>query len=44
MNNFNIILKEKIYGNYDKSLEAVTWQTILNQSIGISELLRFFDK
>lgn len=41
---FYIILKEKIYGDYDKSLEAATWQTILNQSIGISELLRFFDK
>ncbi|EMS2093991.1 TPA: hypothetical protein ACKJY2_001126, partial [Neisseria gonorrhoeae] len=30
--------------DYDKSLEAAAWQTILNQSIGISELLRFFDK
>ncbi len=41
---FYVILKEKIYDDYDKSLEAATWQTILNQSIGISELLRFFDK
>lgn len=41
---FYIILKEKIYGDYDKSLEAATWQTILNQSMGISELLGFFDK
>ncbi|HGL9368479.1 TPA: hypothetical protein ACKLSV_001738, partial [Neisseria gonorrhoeae] len=37
-------LKKKIYDDYDKSLEAAAWQTILNQSIGISELLRFFDK
>lgn len=41
---FYMILKKKIYDDYDKSLEAATWQTILNQSIGISELLRFFDK
>lgn len=40
---FYVILKEKIYDDYDKSLEAATWQTVFNQSIGISELLQFFD-
>ena len=40
---FYMILKKKIYDDYDKSLEAAAWQTVFIQSIGISELLQFFD-
>lgn len=38
-----MILKQKIRYGYDKSLESAMWETILNESIEINNLLLFFD-
>ena len=38
-----MILKRKIRYSHDKRLESATWRTIINESIEINDLLRFFD-
>ena len=40
----HIILKKKIYDNYDRSLEQTAWETVFNRSTGVSNVLGLCDE